>query len=252
MPAALALPAPAKLNLELQVLGGRADGYHEVETTLHAVELHDLLQVVPASRTSLEVHGLSAPDDAQNLLIRGARALEEAAGRPLPAGFRLTKRIPAGAGLGGASSDAATALLALARLYGLDIELGPIAAGLGADVPFFLSGGKARAAGRGDRLTHLEPESAWFVIAWPGYELATAAVYTAWDRVGGTGSNHLCAAALEVEPRLVPFQADLGPGWQMTGSGSAFFRRFQSREQAAEAASGLDSWTAVTRTVAGR
>src|SRR2546423_12681590 len=99
-PRALALPAHAKLNLELAVLGVRPDGYHELRTRFQAISLHDLLLVEPAAATSLE--GGSGHDD---LVLRAQRALERAAGRPLPARFRLWKRIPAGAGLAGGSAD---------------------------------------------------------------------------------------------------------------------------------------------------
>jgi len=241
----LVVPAHAKLNLRLEVLGRRPDGQHEVRTLMQAISLHDLLIAERAPRTSLE--GGVGEDD---LVLRAQRALEAAVGRHLPARFRLVKRIPAGAGLGGGSSDAAAALRALRRLYELDCDLRAVAADLGADVGFFLAGGAAVARGRGERLCPVRPSNEWYALAWPGFEVSTARVYAAWDRVGGEGDNQLTRAALAVEPRLAEFVAMLGDGWRMTGSGSAFFRAFPERGRAERTAAGLRGcWTAVARSV---
>jgi 4-diphosphocytidyl-2-C-methyl-D-erythritol kinase len=237
------LPAHAKLNLDLAVVGRRPDGYHEVRTTLQAISLHDLLLVEPAESTAL-VGGL---DD--DLVLRAQHALEEAAGRRLPAYFRLVKRIPAGAGLGGGSSDAAAALRALRRLYGLDQDLSGIAAGLGADVPFFLTGGAAVASGLGERLGPAPSRAGWYALAWPRFQVSTADVYAMWDRVGGQGENELTRAACEVEPRLAEFAGALGAQWRMTGSGSAFFRSCGSRTEAEAAVAGRECWIAVVHAV---
>ena len=239
----LVIPAHAKLNLDIAVLGVRTDGYHELRTRFQAISLHDLLTIEPAATTSLEGGG---PDD---LVLRAHAALELAAGRPLPARFRLVKRIPAGAGLAGGSTDAAATLRGLARLHGLDCDLHAIAAGLGADVPFFLAGGAAVACGRGERLAPAPSEAGWFAIAWPGFPLSTPAVFGRWDEVGGDGANELTRAAFDVEPRLAAFASALGEGWRMTGSGSAFFRRCATRAEAERCATGLTCWTAVARPV---
>jgi len=238
---ALALPAHAKLNLDLTVTGVRADGYHELRTRFQAISLHDLLLLEPAATTAL--HGGVGGDE--DLVLRAQRALERAAGRPLPARFRLVKRIPAGAGLGGGSADAAATLRGLARLHGLDVDLAPIAASLGADVPFLLRGGAAVATGAGERLAPAPADRGWYAVAWPGYAVSTAAVYARWDRVGGDGDNELTRAAFDVEPKLAEFAGMLGDGWRMTGSGSAFFRRCATRGEAEAAAARLDCWTAV-------
>lgn len=242
---ALALPAHAKLNLDLAVTGVRGDGYHELRTRFQAISLHDLLLVERAPATSL--HGGVGGDD--DLVLRAQRALERAAGRALPARFRLVKRIPAGAGLGGGSADAAAALRGLARLHGIDADLAPIAATLGADVPFLLHGGAAVATGTGERLAPTRPDAGWYAIAWPGFAVSTAQVYARWDRVGGDGDNELTRAAFDVEPNLAEFAGMLGDGWRMTGSGSAFFRPCPTREDAERAAGRLDCWTAVARPV---
>ncbi len=244
----LALPARAKLNLDLAVVSRRADGFHELRTTFQAIDLHDLLLVSKANETLLTISGLSVGKN-DNSVIKAQQALEHAAGRSLPAEIQLHKRIPPGSGMGGASSDAAAALRALKALYALDVDLRPIAQGLGADVTFFLHGGHARAEGRGEQLTQLAAAPAWFALAWPGFELSTAAVYGAWDQVKGEGPNHLRRAAEHVEPRLGDFARRLGDGWQMTGSGSAFFKRCATEQEAARAINGIAEWTAVTRSI---
>ena len=245
----LALPARAKLNLDLLVVGRREDGYHDVRTTLQAIDLHDVLEMQSASATTFTASGLDVITDERNSVMRALRLLEHAAGRPLPTAFHLEKRIPSGAGLGGASSDAAAALRGLVMLHRLDVELGPVARAVGADVAFFLSGGRALAEGRGDVL-HAQPvDPSWFVVAWPGFEVLTPGVYEAWDEVSGDGPNHLLRAAEKVEPRLRRFADSLGAGWQMTGSGSAFFKEYGGRRAAEGAAANLEGWRAVAHTV---
>jgi 4-diphosphocytidyl-2-C-methyl-D-erythritol kinase len=241
---ALALPAHAKLNLSLAVLGVRADGYHELRTRFQAISLHDLLIVERAAHTTLQ--GGTGPDD---LVLRAQRALEQAAGRPLPARFTLVKRIPAGAGLAGGSADAAAALRGLARLHGIDCDLSPVARALGADVPFLLTGGAAIATGVGERLHATATDAGWYAIAWPGFPLSTPRVFARWDEIGGDGDNHLTRAALDVEPNLAEFATMLGEGWRMTGSGSAFFKRCPTRARAEASVAGLTCWTAVARPV---
>jgi 4-diphosphocytidyl-2-C-methyl-D-erythritol kinase len=244
----LALPARAKLNLDLSVVSKREDGFHELRTTFQAIDLHDLVVIEPANESALTISGLSVGKN-DNSVIKAQQALEDAARRKLPADIHLHKRIPPGSGMGGASSDAATTLRALKTIYALDVDLRPIATELGADVTFFLHGGHARAEGRGERLTLLPVDPAWFAIAWPGFELSTAAVYGAWDEVKGEGPNHLRRAAERVEPRLTHFANKLGDGWQMTGSGSAFFKRCGNEQEARRAVKGLDGWTAVTSSI---
>ena len=245
----VALPARAKLNLDLAVLSRRDDGFHEVRTTLQAIDLHDLVILTPAPQTTLTISGLVPKTSRSNTCLKALAALEQAAGRTLATSIHLHKRIPPGAGLGGASSDAATTLRALAALHGLKVDLHPIAARVGADVPFFLEGGTALAEARGDRLTPLDTQAAWFAIAWPEYELLTPDVYLAWDETPGEPPNELANAAFHVEPRLREFAASLGGGWQMTGSGSAFFRYCKSESEAADASSNVKCWSAVAQAV---
>jgi 4-diphosphocytidyl-2-C-methyl-D-erythritol kinase len=245
----LVVPARAKLNLDLAVLARTDDGYHDVATHIQAVALHDLLELQPADRTTVTFSGHHVPDPMNNSVLKAHAAMEAEAGKKLPTRFHLDKRIPPGSGMGGASSDAAAALRGIASVHRIDIDLGKLAATIGADVPFFLAGGTALAQGRGDRLQRMRTEESWFAIAWPGIELLTADVYRAWDEVKGDGPNQLSRAAGHVEPRVQDFARRLGQEWQMTGSGSAFFLRCPNQQAAQKATAPLDCWTAVTHAV---
>ena len=254
----IALPARAKLNFDLAVLGRRDDGFHDVRTTLQAIDLHDLVTLTPARQTTLTTSGLPISNTHENSTLKALAALEQATNRHMPTHIHLHKRIPSGAGMGGASSDAAATLRALATLHHLTADLTSIARQLGADVPFFLTGGTAIAEQRGDQLTRIPTHPAWFAIAWPGVELLTPAVYRAWDEMETNTSdspNQLTAAAMRIEPRLHEFAKSLdslGPGWQMTGSGSAFFRLCADARDARECTSKLQTlkcWTAVSQSL---
>jgi 4-diphosphocytidyl-2-C-methyl-D-erythritol kinase len=147
--------SPAKINWALRVLGRRGDGYHDLETLFQTVSLHDVLTFTPSRETTLVCDDPSIPVDDSNLILRAARAL----GAP-PVAIELQKRIPAGGGLGGGSSNAATTLRALNELFDLgfgDFDLAEIALTLGSDVPFFLVGGTAYATGRGEELAAMRP-----------------------------------------------------------------------------------------------
>lgn len=245
----VALPARAKLNLDLHVVKRRADGFHEIRSHMQAIALHDLLEASPAERTTLQSEGLPVPAAQDNIVLKALAALEHASGRELPTHFHLHKRIPPGAGLGGSSSDAATALRAVVAIHGIDVNIKQIAAAIGADVPFFVSGGRALAEGTGERLTAMLAELEWYAIAWPGIELSTASVYGAWDDTKGEPPNELLTAAKRADSRVEDFAARLGPGWQMTGSGSAFFKRCADQEEGRRAIESLDCWTTVTHSV---
>ena len=243
----IALPARAKLNLDLEVVRRRPDGYHDIRTTVQAIELHDLLLIARADETALTLSGLSVGNN-DNSVLKAHAAVEHAAGRKLPAAFHLHKRIPPGSGMGGASSDAAAALRGMQAIFQLDLDLEELAADVGSDVPFFLhAGGAARLERRGERITPLAAGTTWFALAWPGIELSTKDVYKAWDQVHGDG---LRQAAEHLEPRLGEFARRLGPGWRMTGSGSAFFKLADTEQEAKAAVAGLDCWKAVSRAAA--
>jgi 4-diphosphocytidyl-2-C-methyl-D-erythritol kinase len=175
------LRASAKVNLALEVLGKRGDGYHEIATVLQAVDLADRLRLETADTLSLHVDDPDLPTDDGNLVMRAARLLQKAAGREDGARIGLTKRIPVAAGLGGGSSDAAAALWGLSRLWKLGwprARLRELAVELGMDVPFFLGPGRAIATGRGERLAALPGGGGYaLVLVNPKVPLSTREVY---------------------------------------------------------------------------
>lgn len=181
----LSLPSYAKVNLSLRVLGRRPDGYHEIQTVLQTVSLHDNLTITATSENKVEFacDDLTIPRDAANLVVKAAQALRARFGVTLGCEIRLEKRIPAQGGLGGGSSNAAVTLWALSRLWELPAthdELLPLAAALGADVPFFLDGGCALATGIGTQLTPLpdQPQLHLLIIT-PTASVSTADAYKA-------------------------------------------------------------------------
>ncbi len=198
--------APAKVNLCLEVLGLREDGYHEVRTSLQAIDLLDRLEFrLDASQEGFsmemdpEVPGV--PVGEGNLCHSAFQRFREVAGEGIAGAgglhLRLFKRIPAAAGLGGGSSDAAATLLALNELSGALLareELADIAAGLGSDVPFFLTGGTALAEGRGERVRPLEAAAPlWVALAKPRGALSAREVYEAFDRRRGVDAGRIPA-----------------------------------------------------------
>lgn len=178
----LHLNAYAKVNLTLDVLGARPDGYHDIETVLHTVELHDSVTLREAGAgIEVMVRDGNVPNDTRNLVVRAAQLLRETFGVDRGVQVELTKRIPIAAGLGGGSSDAAVTLMGLAQMWKLRLdgrEMLALAMKLGSDVPFFLEGGAAVARGRGERLTFLPPlPTTWLVVARPKTEVSTAWAY---------------------------------------------------------------------------
>lgn len=190
----LVVRCPAKVNLHLEVLGSRPDGYHEVRTLLAAVGLFDELEVEPAPPGVWELHvegGASLP--RENTVARAAQLLRRAFACEKGARVVLRKRIPMAAGLGGGSADGAGALVALARLWGLEAEatsLMQLAAELGSDVPFFVLGGACWAEGRGEVVYPLPDLPRYWVVLIPGKEpVPTPAVYRAWDQAQGASQG---------------------------------------------------------------
>jgi 4-diphosphocytidyl-2-C-methyl-D-erythritol kinase len=184
-PRVLQVKAPAKLNLHLEVLGRRPDGFHEVRTVMQAVSLCDLLTFAlrEDGGIALRCSGADLPVDERNLVVRAALMLKERHRVARGAAISLTKRIPVGGGLGGGSADAAVALLALSRLWGVEAaaeDVRDMAARLGSDVPFFLSGGTALCEGRGERVLPLAcGRPMHYVLVMPPFSLSTARVYAA-------------------------------------------------------------------------
>jgi len=252
---ALELGAPAKLNLCLEVLGLRPDGYHEIDSVFVELDLCDRLKIELADEISIEVTGGPAPRDETNLAWRAAVALG------VGAKIQIEKRIPAGGGLGGGSSDAAATLLALDELHGLELsalELHEIATSLGADVPFFLQGGTARCTGRGEVIEPVPdaPQKSFFIVI-PPFQNSTAEVYGALDPgltgnpetasfflkeyCGGAESgsapyfNRLQVAAERLDPRLAEVrrvaETHYGCVFTMSGSGSSYFSEATDEER---------------------
>ena len=174
------LSAAAKVNLALEILSKRADGYHELATVLQAVDLSDRLVLEDAEEIELRTISPAVPTDTTNLAVRAALALRAGAGLRRGVRIALEKGIPVAAGLGGGSADAAAVLLGLNRLWGLRWpakRLEELAVTLGMDVPFFLRGGVALATGRGERLTPLTGSTLALVLVNPRIAASTTEVY---------------------------------------------------------------------------
>lgn len=219
---ATVMAAPAKLTLSLRIVGIRSDGYHLIDSEMVTLDLADTLEFSAGDGVVIEgEHAAGAPVGEDNLVCRALQLV----GRR--AAVRLHKRIPVGAGLGGGSADAAAVL----RWAGVG-DLG-LAAKLGADVPFCLMGGRARVTGVGEQLDPLPVEDLAgreYTLLTPPFGVSTAAVYAAWDQLGGPsgeGGNDLEPAALTVEPRLAEWRDVLGHATgqapSLAGSGGTWY-----------------------------
>jgi 4-diphosphocytidyl-2-C-methyl-D-erythritol kinase len=255
----LTCPAPAKLNLFLHVVGRRADGYHLLQTLFRFIDLSDTLTFT--LRTDGEVHRVNAIEGVppeQDLCVRAARLLQRETGCKLGVDISLEKRIPMGGGLGGGSSDAATALLALNRLWGLGLSrerLMLMGLSLGADVPVFIFGENAFAEGVGERLQAYELPEAWYVVLCPPLHVPTPQIFSHAEltrntismtmralpkasdyRVGAQPGlkNDLQAVACKLYPAVaehLAWLARFAPAI-MTGSGACVFAEFSTEGEA--------------------
>lgn len=242
-------PAPAKLNLFLHVTGRRADGYHTLQTLFCLVGLSDAIRFVPRSDDRIVLANPTsgvAPED--DLTVRAAGALRQAAGVRDGVTIQLEKKLPMGGGLGGGSSDAATVLLALNYLWqlgGSHAELLALALPLGADVPVFVFGQSAFAEGVGEALSPVDLPATWYLIIHPGVSVPTAGIFSAPDLprdtppinpanwadvlVGGVGRNDLEAVAIGIYPAVgqalawLDAQPETAGRCRMTGSGACVF-----------------------------
>jgi 4-diphosphocytidyl-2-C-methyl-D-erythritol kinase len=253
--------------LTLRVLGVRADGYHDLRTTFQSVALHDTLTFTARRGPfQIEADDPACPVDDTNLIWRAADALWREMGRrgsPADLHVRVQKRIPVQAGLGGGSSDAAAALRALSMLWRLDLEsdLHAIAAGLGADVPYFLRGGTVLGLERGDLLYQLmDTPASWVVIVLPDVGISTRDAFGWWDqragRPDGAAVNDLQAPVTAHHPEIGAVARALERAGArtaaMSGSGAAVFGLFGTAARAQRAARGMASSsrrTWVTRTL---
>lgn len=253
-------PAPAKLNLFLHVIGRRPDGYHELQTVFRFIDAADRLSVTVRDDGAIRrVNAVPGVPDDEDLVVRAARLLQRESGTNLGADIALDKRLPLGGGLGGGSSDAATALLALNHLWDTGFKragLQALGLKLGADVPVFVYGRNAFGEGVGERLQALELPPEWYVVLVPPVAVSTPAVFsrpeltrstdairmaafsTGWRqwRSAFGGRNDLEPVVRRMHPevaRSLDWLAGFGDA-RMTGSGACVFCGFESERAAIE------------------
>ncbi len=268
------IPSLAKINLTLDVIGKRVDGFHELRSIFQTISLGDWMEVECARAPRTEVTVDCTPAIADNIILRAADAVLGELGVRATVRFRVKKKIPMGGGLGGGSTNAASVLLALPELLGKHVgmdRLLRLAAGLGSDVPFFLLGGTGLAMGRGEELYPFpEPKASWGVLVAPGIHVSTPEAYRALGRGPLTGvetsriinsfqllsweigeglpvsswrglcRNDFEQVVFRQHPPIRQWKKKLeatgAPVVSMTGSGSAVFAFFDSREEARHAA----------------
>ena len=256
-----AWPAPAKLNLFLHITGRRDDGYHELQTVFRLLDWGDTVFLRPHSDPAIARVGAGAEGvaETEDLMVRAAKILQKSSNCSQGVDIGVEKRIPMGAGFGGGSSDAATVLVVLDRLWGLQLgveRLAELGLGLGADVPVFVRGHNAWAEGVGERLVAIELPEAWYVLANPGVHASTAALFQSPDltrnaapaKMSGFLSGTVLGNAFEPvlrrrEPAVeAMFTALASIGTpRLTGSGSGCFVEFATRESAQQALAALPS-----------
>ena len=275
--------APAKLNLHLRVGPPRGDGFHPIDSWFATIGLFDTvhLEADPAGQGEalrFRRDDPAVPSGDENLCVRAVEAYAAAFGRPATRlNMVLEKRIPAGGGLGGGSSDAAAVLRLLAELHGNDAQLDDVAAGLGSDVPFFLVGGSARCTGRGEVVTPLpRPRAGYAVLILPAVAMSTPAVYQAFDDLpardadpddedyaawsGLPAAELLPRLANDLEPAAFALHPDLdelraaaeaacGRPVRMTGSGSTLFTLADDADDAAAVARAIEPIGPAVRSV---
>ncbi len=243
-------PAPAKLNLFLHITGRREDGYHLLQTVFQFLDYGDTLHFMPREDGQIRrlnaLPGVPADDD---LVVRAARRLKKVSACKQGVDIRVEKRLPMGGGLGGGSSDAATTLVALNRLWSLHLDVDALAKlglELGADVPVFIRGHAAWAEGVGDILTPVELKEPWFVVLIPGVEVSTAKIFNdpeltrdnpaikIRDFLDGHGHNVCEEIVVKHHPAVaeaIDWLSQHGKA-MMTGTGACVFAAFDTREQA--------------------
>ncbi|HXU93802.1 MAG TPA: 4-(cytidine 5'-diphospho)-2-C-methyl-D-erythritol kinase [Gallionella sp.] len=253
---AISCPAPAKLNLFLHVVGRRPDGYHMLQTLFRFIDLRDMLHFTLRDdgvvRRSSEIEGVA---EDQDLCVRAARLLQDETGCKQGVDIAVEKHIPMGGGLGGGSSDAATTLIALNRLWGLGLSrerLMRLGLRLGADVPVFVFGENAFAEGVGEKLQAYPLPEAWYVVLFPPVHVPTVQIFTHPELTRDSVSitmralsklrqqegqqlrNDLQSVVCKLYPEVARYIAWLGNFGRamMTGSGACVFAEFESRSQA--------------------
>ncbi len=243
-------PAPAKINLFLHIIGRRPDGYHLLQTAFQFLDQGDALYFTPRDDGAIRLlTPLPGVSEQQDLTMRAATLLQRHAGTSLGVDISVEKRLPMGAGLGGGSSDAATTLVALNRLWGVDLpdgQLAELGLQLGADVPVFVHGRAAWAEGVGERLTPIDLPESWYVVVIPPCHVSTAEIFTAPELtrnvppltipafLSGVGSNVCEVVVCRRYPEVGQALTWLGGYAQarMSGTGSAVFAAFADKAQA--------------------
>jgi 4-diphosphocytidyl-2-C-methyl-D-erythritol kinase len=246
----LQLLAPAKLNLFLHITGRRADGYHELQTVFQLLDYGDVMELVDTDTSDIDLHCPDLPiPQEENLAWRAAKLLQSHSGTDRGARIHIDKRLPAGGGLGGGSSDAATTLLALNRLWELQLEPEELAAlglQLGADVPVFVHGHSAWAEGVGEKLQPLDLPFCHYLVIAPACQVSTAEVFSHRQLTRNTSPIKMAAVFeqagrndCELVVRQLYPEIDKALNWlekfgqaQLTGTGACVFARFKSKEQA--------------------
>ena len=243
-------PAPGKLNLMLRVVGRRADGYHLLQTVIRFIDFGDTVRLrVRSDGVVKRVNDVPGVDAETDLTLKAARLLRETTDCPEGVEIALEKHLPLGSGLGGGSSDAATALLALNRLWQLDLprdRLAALALALGADVPVFVFGDNALAEGIGEVLAPIRVPAAWYVVLTPPVSVPTAAVFGAPELKRDSKTIRIQSfsvdlAVNDLEPlvcqaypevaRHLQWLRQFGPA-MMTGSGACVFAAFATEDEA--------------------
>jgi 4-diphosphocytidyl-2-C-methyl-D-erythritol kinase len=250
-------PAPAKLNLFLHVLGQRPDGYHELQTLFQILDWGDEVHIQPTREQQIvRVKASYEVAETEDLAIRAAQRLQAASGSNNGARIEVIKRIPMGAGLGGGSSDAATVLLVLNRLWGCGLtraELASLGVELGADVPVFINGHSALATGIGERLKNVALGERHYLLVVPDFAVSTRQVFSdpalkrdsgllgIEEATAGGGRNDCEPVVMGIRPHYADVMRELRQ-WgepKMTGTGSGIFLRMRDEESAINAASDL-------------
>lgn len=247
------LPAPAKLNRMLHIVGRREDGYHELQTIFQLIDLCDQLSFTPSNEGAITLtHQINGVAQEDNLVVRAARLLQQVSGTPMGASITINKQLPMGGGLGGGSSNAATALVGLNHLWQLGLsnaKLAELGLTLGADVPVFIHGHSAWAEGVGEKLTSVALDTPWFVVIHPNVNVSTPAIFQdselTRDSLPITMTRALQGGAPEwrndceavVKKRYPPIAEALD--WlaqhapsQLTGTGACLFAAFDSQHAA--------------------
>lgn len=257
---ALQLPAPAKLNLFLHITGRRADGYHELQTLFQFLDYADQLSFIPRQDGKIQLHTpIDGVDHESNLIVRAARLLQAHSGCRLGADIWLDKQLPMGGGIGGGSSDAATTLVALNRLWQLNLDeetLAELGRQLGADVPVFVRGHAAFAEGVGERLQPVTVAEKWYLVLVPPVHVSTAAIFTdaelprdtpkySWAALQEMDWKNDCQALVKKRhpevANALSWLLEYAPS-RMTGTGACVFAEFATESAARKVLANAPNW----------